>query len=164
MPEVWDTSLASKIHSTGAYGGLLRTRAKRNDPVVLTAPTVLETVRGLALRASGDPSLGEGLRWYTRILGSRLVRVLAFDTAAAVLAGQLRARQELPPPRRRGDTRGKPQRRVAWVLDTQIAATAWTAGYGVATENRSDFELLRRLIDALHPGAPPLEVVGPPEF
>lgn len=51
---------------------------------------------------------------------------------------------------------------MAWILDIQIAATAWTEGYGVATRNRRDFELLRDLIAELYPQTTPLEVRGPP--
>ncbi|MGI8441271.1 MAG: hypothetical protein ACR2NV_13935 [Thermoleophilaceae bacterium] len=74
----------------------------------------------------------------------------------------MRARHSLPPAVARSDARMKPDRRVAWVLDILIAATAWTAGYGIATRNRSDFEVLRDLIEELYPGVTPLVVVDPP--
>jgi hypothetical protein len=47
-------------------------------------------------------------------------------------------------------------------LDLQIAATCWTAGFDVATENRRDFESIADLIAELAPDAPRLAIVGPP--
>jgi hypothetical protein len=37
-----------------------------------------------------------------------------------------------------------------------------TPSLSVATENRSDFEVLREMIGKLYRGFPPLEVAGPP--
>lgn len=130
--------------------------------MVVTAPTVLETIYGLARQVSFQSTAKADLAWYRRLFAGSLVRVLPFDGPASVLAGELRAQHPLPPTGTRRDERPKAKRRVAWVLDTQIAATAWTAGYGLATRNRRDFELLRDLIADLHPRATPLEVLGPP--
>ena len=160
-PEAWDTTLASSIHPGGRYAEIVSSRAARGHRVTVTAPTVLESVRGLASRVRDEPRLGPALLWYRRLPFADAVRVLPFDGPAAVLAGELQARQPLPPLARRSDRRGKPQRRVAWMLDAQIAATAWTAGYAVATENRGDFERLAELIADLYPSGAPLEVVGP---
>jgi len=131
--------------------------------VVVTAPTVLETIYGLARQLSVQSTAKADLAWYRRLFSSPLVRVLPLDEPASVLAGELRARYSLPPTGARRDERPKAERRVAWILDIQIAATAWTAGYGVATRNRRDFELLRDLIAELYPQTTPLEVLGPPE-
>ncbi|MBA2428542.1 MAG: hypothetical protein H0V55_02315 [Thermoleophilaceae bacterium] len=130
--------------------------------MVVTAPTALETIYGLARQVSVQPTAKAGLAWYRRLFAGPLVRVLPFGGPASLLAGELRARHPLPPTGARRDERPKAERRVAWVLDIQIAATAWTAGYGLATRNRRDFELLRDLIADLHPRATPLEVLGPP--
>lgn len=129
---------------------------------MVTAATALETIYGLARQVSVQPSAKAALGWYEKLFAGPLVRVLPFGGPASVVAGALRARHPLPPTGARRDERTKPDRRVAWVLDIQIAATAWTAGYGLATRNRRDFELLRDLIAELHPRTTPLEVLGPP--
>lgn len=129
---------------------------------MVTAPTAVETIFGLARQISVDPSAGVDLAWYRRLFAGPLARVLPVNAFAAILAGELRAQHPTPPPTARSDARPKPDRRVAWVLDILIAATAWTAGYGIATRNRGDFELLRDLIEELHPGVSPLVVMDPP--
>jgi hypothetical protein len=53
------------------------------------------------------------------------------------------------------------QQRLSWPMDIQIAACAYTNGYGITTENRREFEVLRDAIATLDPGAPPLGVRGP---
>jgi predicted nucleic acid-binding protein len=87
--------------------------------------------------------------------------VVPLDGRAALVAGRLRARATLPVPSK-GDKRTKAQRRVAWQLDLEIAATCWAAGYDIATENRADFERIAIALADLVPGAPPLEVLPPP--
>ena len=49
-------------------------------------------------------------------------------------------------------------REAAWILDVQIAATAFAAGLDVATENRADFEAIAAVLRELYPTAPPLVV------
>ena len=51
-------------------------------------------------------------------------------------------------------------RQSSWLLDIQIAATAFAAGLGIATENRGDFEALGYTLAALFPDAPALVVVA----
>jgi hypothetical protein len=53
-------------------------------------------------------------------------------------------------------------RQASWLLDIQIAATAFAAGLDVATDNRGDFQALGDALAALFPGAPPLAVVAGP--
>ncbi len=50
-------------------------------------------------------------------------------------------------------------RQASWLLDIEIAATAFAAGLDVATENRVDFEALADALAALFPDAPALAVV-----
>lgn len=163
MPAASDTGVASRLHPGGQYAHLLRAPARGGSPLMVTAPTVLETVYGLARQLSVQSTAKADLAWYRRLFSGPLVRVLPFGGPASVLAGELCARHSLPPTGARRDERPKAERRVAWILDIQIAATAWTAGYGVATRNRRDFELLRDLIAELYPQTTPLEVLGPPE-
>jgi hypothetical protein len=53
-------------------------------------------------------------------------------------------------------------RQASWLLDIEIAATAFAAGLDVATENRADFEALADTLAALFPDAPALGLVGGP--
>lgn len=160
---MWDTSVASHLHPGARYAKLLTAVAQGDAPIVVAAPTAMETVYGMARRASIEPTAATALAWYRKLFAGPLTRVLPVSGSASTLAGELRARHPLPPANGRSDGRTKPDRRVAWVLDILIAATAWTAGYGIATSNRGDFEVLRDLIEELHPGATPLAVMDPPD-
>jgi predicted nucleic acid-binding protein len=126
----------------------------------------MEVVRGIQATASARPRplgdrLASALTWFTELVTSDLVEILALDRPAAIVAGRVRAMQPTPPTgvRRKGV---KPEQRAAWVLDIQIAACAWTHGRQIATENRHDFEVLRDLITKLYPNTPPLAVTPPP--
>jgi predicted nucleic acid-binding protein len=76
------------------------------------------------------------------------VEILAIGREAGFLAGRLRALAHHPPDRGRRDARTKPERRVSWLLDLQIAAAAWASGCDVATENNGDFEAIADLLAA----------------
>ncbi len=135
--------------------------AHAGEPVAITAPTVMEVVRGLRTTAANKPHIAPALAWFVRLLASDLVEILSLDRPAAIVAGQLRATHPTPPTgtRRKGV---KPEQRAGWVLDIQIAACAWTNGRQLATENLRDFEVLRDLIAQIYPDTPPL-VVTPPQ-
>ncbi len=49
-------------------------------------------------------------------------------------------------------------RQAAWLLDIQVAATAFASGLDVVTANRADFEQLAEQLTKLFPAAPPLRV------
>jgi predicted nucleic acid-binding protein len=157
----WDTTLVSRIYPGGALERHLLDRASADEPVAVTAPTVMEVVRGLQATAADKPVIALALTWFVRLVASDLVEVLSLDRPAAIVAGRLRAVQPTPPTgaRRKGV---KPEQRAGWVLDIQIAACAWTHGRQLATENRHDFEVLRDLIAKLYPGASPHVVAPPP--
>ena len=155
MTIAWDTTLVSRVYPGGALERHLLDRAAEDEPVAISAPTVMETVRGLQAAATSKPKMAAALRWFTTLITSDLVEILTLDRSAAILAGRLRAMQPTPPtgPRRKGV---KPEQRAAWVLDIQIAACAWTHGRPIATENRQDFDALSDLIAKLYPDASPL--------
>ena len=144
------------LHPGARYAKLLTAVAQSDAPIMVTAPTAVEVTYGFARQVSARPAAARDLAWYRTLFAGPFARVLPH------LAGEMRARHSLPPAVARSDARTKPDRRVAWVLDILIAATAWTAGYGIATRNRSDFEVLRDLIEELYPGVTPLVVVDPP--
>lgn len=161
MTLTWDTTLVSRIYPGGQLERHLLDRAHADEPVSITAPTVMEVVRGLQATAASKPGVALALTWFVRLVASDLVEILSFDRSAAIVAGRLRATRPTPPTgaRRKGV---KPEQRAAWVLDVQIAACAWTHGRQIATENRRDFEALRDLITELYPDAPPLAVIPSP--
>lgn len=134
--------------------------AHAGEPVAITAPTVMEVVRGIEATAVRKPRIAPALAWFVRLVASDLVEILSLDRPAAIVAGRLRATHPTPPTgvRRKGV---KPEQRAGWILDIQIAACAWTHGREIASENLRDFEILRDLIAQLYPDTPPL-VVTPP--
>jgi predicted nucleic acid-binding protein len=152
----WDTTLVSRLYPGGTLERRLIQAAQAGETVAVTAPTVMEVVRGLQASARAATALP----WFIRLVTSDLLEILPLDRPAAILAGRLRALHPTPPTgvRRKGV---KPEQRAAWVLDIQIAACAWTHGLDIATENVRDFETLSELIARLHPSASPLAVSGP---
>jgi len=136
-------------------------QASTGEPVAITAPTVMEVVRGLQAGAADRSGMAAALAWFVGLLASGLMDVLSLDRTAAILAGRLRAMQSIPPTGARR-TGVKPEQRVGWVFDIQIAACAWTHGHPIATENLRDFEALRDLIAKLYPDSSPLLVAPSP--
>lgn len=137
--------------------------AAEGDPIALTAPGVLEIIYGLAGAAAASAGMEGALVWFTRLVTSEFVATLPLNGPAAVVAGRLRADNPAPPTgKKRIGT--KPEQLAAWVLDLQIAATAWAAGHALATANRLDFDTISKLIAELYPGVPPLEVLDPPDL
>jgi predicted nucleic acid-binding protein len=157
----WDTTLVSRIYPGAPLERHLLDQASAGEPVAITAPTVMEVVRGLQAGAVDKPGMALALRWFVGLVASGLVDVLSLDRTAAILAGRLRAMQRTPPTgtRRKGV---KPEQRAGWVLDIQIAACAWVNGRQIATENRHDFEVLSDLIAKLYPDGSPLLVTPSP--
>jgi predicted nucleic acid-binding protein len=157
----WDTTLVSRLYPGRSLERHLVDSAQAGEPVAITAPTVMEVVRGIQATAARKPRIGPALAWFVRLVTSDLVEILSLDGSAAIVAGRLRAAHPTPPTgtRRKGV---KPEQRAGWVLDIQIAACAWTHGREIATDNRRDFEILRDVIAQLYPGTPPLVVTPAP--
>ena len=128
----------------------------------VAAPAVLEVVYGYQLRAAADPRFRQELDWFRGLIAAKTFAVTALDGRAAVIAGQLRAESPHPPHKARSDRRSKTMRQASWLLDIEIAGTAFSAGLAVATDNRGDFEALGEVLAALYPGAPALTVVSAP--
>lgn len=163
MP-VWDTSVASGLYPDGPLFKLASEAALSGEPVLLAAPTVQEIAFGLQ-RKAGDSRFRAALDWFTELLDSDVLMSLPLTWEAALLAGQLRATYPTPPTggRPRRTDAPKPERRVAWVTDIQIAAIAWLAGESVCTADRDHFSLLGSAIGDLFPEAGPLDVFPSPE-
>lgn len=154
---LWDTTLASRLHPASPVLDHVLERATAGMPVRVAAPTVLEIAYGYQRMATRDPRYDELLVWFTRLLDDDVLTVVSLDDRAALVAGRLRGVVPHPPAGR--DRRSKTMRQASWLIDIQIAATAFTAGLDVATDNRRDFERLRDALVALFPAAPPLAVV-----
>lgn len=157
----WDTTLVSRLRPDSPALAHVETCARDRRPVRVPSAVLTEAAYGLQRAAERDPKFGAQLEWLHDLARGPEIEVLALDGDAGVLAGRLRALQPYPPGRGSRDERTKPERRAAWLLDLQIAATAWTAGCDLATENRRDFELIARLLsDKL--GLEPLGVLASP--
>jgi predicted nucleic acid-binding protein len=153
LTPAWDTTLVSQIYPGSQLERDLLDHAAAGEPIAITAPTIMEVIRGLHATAATQPKVATALPWFIRLLTSELV-----ERSAAILAGRLRAIQPTPPTgtRRKGT---KPEQRAGWILDIQIAACTWTHGRQIATENRNDFHTLSNLIAKLYPDTTPLTIV-----
>ena len=160
MP-VWDTSVASGLHPDSHLFELAAEAALIGEPILLAAPTVTEISFGLQRKAE-DPRFADALAWFTDLLRSGTVEVLPLTREAALLAGRLRAFHPVPPSVGRRDARSKPDRRVAWINDVQIAASAWLRAEPVCTADEGHFRLLAAAIAERYPGEGGLELLSPP--
>jgi len=155
----WDTTLLSRLRPGSPLEREVWERARADDHVAVTAPTIMEVTRGLAARAAdGEVRWQRALRWFGSFTATGLVEVLPLDRQAAALAGRLRALHPLPPATARRRDGSRPDQRAGWVLDIQIAACAWRHGVTLVTDNVRDFEALRDAIAALLPDWSPLAV------
>jgi predicted nucleic acid-binding protein len=157
---LWDTTLASRLHPHGEVFEYVVARAAEGWPVHIAAPAIIEIAYGHQRAATTDARFPEQLAWFSRILRGEAFLVVALGGRAAYVAGRLRGAMPYPPGKR--DHRSKPMRQAAWLIDIQIAATAFAGGFDVATANRRDFEALSGALVALFPAAPPLAVVDGP--
>lgn len=162
MAELWDTTVASRIHPEGDVLDYVVDQVATGDLVRVAAPAVLEVAYGYQLKADADTRFRELLNWFTRLVASAAFRVVPLDGRAAIVAGQVRGASPYPPAKRRGDRRSKTMLQASWLMDIQIASTAFAAGLDVATDNRADFDRLAELLVQLYPDAPELAVVDPP--
>lgn len=159
---VWDTSVASGLHPNDPLFELVSEAALADEPYLLAAPTVQEIAFGLQRQA--DPRFAALLAWFMELFAVGVLKVLPLSREAALLAGWLRAMLPTPPTggRSQRDRGAKPERRVAWIADIQIAATAWLAGEPVCTADRKHFETLSEAIAELFPKEQELQVIPPP--
>jgi predicted nucleic acid-binding protein len=159
---IWDTTVASRIQPDTAVAAHVIARAALGEPVHVAAPAALEVAYGLELKAPADVRYRRLLAWYTGLIAQGSLEVVPFDGRAAIVAGRLRAQAPHPPRIRRGDRRSRTMRQASWLLDIQIAATAFAAGLEVASANRADFEALSGLLADIYAEAPGLVVAEPP--
>ena len=162
MP-VWDTSVASGLRPEGALFDVASAAALAGEPIRLAAPTVAEISYGLQ-RRSEEEAFANALSWFAEVLRAGLVEVLPVSREAALLSGRLRALHPSAPGSGRADGRSKPERRVAWVADIQIAACAWLHGDALCTADQGHFTLLSGWIAGLFPGEGALEILPAPQL
>lgn len=145
-PIAWDTSLVSRLWPGTPALAYLEDEALAGRPLRVPAPVLTEISFGLARAAQRDARFAAQLVWIEDLLRHPKVEVLALDREAGFLAGRLRALAHHPLGQARRDARTKPERRISWLLDLQIAAAAWASGCDVATENTGDFEAIADLL------------------
>jgi predicted nucleic acid-binding protein len=160
MP-VWDTSVASGLHPDSELLEFAVERALDGEPVLLAAATVAEIAYGLK-RKTEDPRFAEALAWFMELLRSGAVEVVPLTREGALLTGLLRASHPVPPTSSRRDSRSKPERRIAWINDIQIAASAWLRAEPVCTKDQGHFGFLADAIAERYPGESRLELLAPP--
>lgn len=162
---VWDTSVASGLHPESPLLETAGEAALTGAPVLISAATVAEIGFGLQ-RKTADARFVAAYAWFAGILEAGLVGVLPVGREAALLTGRLRAIHPAPPGgasgRGKRDDRPKPERRVAWINDIQIAACAWLAAEPLCTADQGHFGLLSRTIGELYPEQGGLEVLPAP--
>lgn len=157
---LWDTTLASRLEPHGEVLEHVLAQAAGGTPVRVASSTILEISYGYQRVADVHAPYRALLTWFGGLLARDVISVVALDGRGALAAGRLRAVMPHPPARR--DHRSKTMRQASWLLDIQIAATAFTAGLDVATENRRDFEVLSEALVTLFPAAPAMAVVDGP--
>ena len=136
-------------------------RFSRGDPIAAPAPALGEISHGLRRAVErGSVGLGVMLAWWRQIATGGLLDVLPLTGDAALVAGEVRALCPAPPPSRHR-TRPKPERRVSWNVDIQIASTAWIHGHALRTGNQADFLVIADALDRVAPGAPRLQLLDP---
>lgn len=168
MPQAWDTTTAARLRPNSSVHAYAANRQQAGDPIAFTASTLNEISYGLRkAAAAGNPAADVQLRWLRDEIGGGIVDILAFDGRAADVAGALRARMPLPPPRPAGkhqrQHRSKPDSRVAWIMDLQTAATVFVHGYDLVTAD-AHHAVIAEQIKALAPGAPAPLIQTPPAF
>jgi predicted nucleic acid-binding protein len=158
---VWDTTLASRVQPGSDVYAYVQERAARGVPVVVASVALAEMASGYRKQADrGDARYARLIEWLHVFVDSAAIVVAPLDALAALAYGQARRRHPAPPTSRRArrhPTRG--EHRAAWLHDLQIAATAWSHGLPVITENTGDLQLAGELIAQLYPAEPPLEVL-----
>lgn len=160
MP-VWDTSVASALHPESPLFEFAAEQALEGQPVLLASATVAEIYYGLESK-SEDPRFAQALVWFNEILRSGVLGVLPLTLEGAQLTGLLRATNPMPPSVTKREKRSKPDRRVAWINDIQIAASAWLRAEPVCTKDQAHFHFLAEAIAERYPGAGTLEVIPAP--
>lgn len=138
-------------------------RLAAGDPIGIASLSLLEVFYGLRLKAdAGDARFLELLNWFQGFLDEGRVELLPLTARAAVVAGEIRARRRVPPPASRGSRRSRTEARAAWVMDIEIAATAWTAGRDIVSADRHHFETIADVLEDLAPKSRRLDVLPPP--
>ncbi len=165
MPVAWDTTTAARLRPDSPIFDHTRDRRQTGDPIAFTATTLKEISHGLRkAAAAGGHAASAQLQWLRDQIDAGLVEVLPFDDRAAEIAGALRATIPTPPSTlRRPRDRSKPDNRVAWILDIQIAATAFAHGYDLLTTD-AHHTIIATQLATLAPTAPALRIHPPPQF
>lgn len=162
MAGLWDTSILSRCLPSPERMRSVAIEALEGDPVRVAAPAVLEVAYGLEHAAMSGMRTRRHLRLLDRCVGDGTLKIVPLDAKAAFVAGRVRARAPHAPPRVKGERRSRSMRQAAWLLDIQIASTAFAGGLHVVTANRGDFERIAALLTDLFPAAPELRVESEP--
>jgi len=87
LTPAWDTTLLSRVYPGGPFERHLLDEARTGEPIAVTAPTVMEVVRGLQATSADKPTVTVALTWFVGLITSDLVEILPLDRTAAIVAG-----------------------------------------------------------------------------
>jgi predicted nucleic acid-binding protein len=162
LDAVWDTTVACGLQPHTALHRYAEDRAAQGAKVIVASIALAEIATGYRRKADlGDTRYQRLLHWVHTLAGSDTIEVASLDGLGAIAYGQARQRQPTPPAARRASgQRSRTQHRAAWLHDLQIAATAWSRGLPVATENVTDFQRASTILAELYPHASPLAVLS----
>lgn len=160
---LWDTMLLGRLRSNDPAALTSLLAARGGEEVLVPGPCVRELLYGLWLKAgtTRDPRASVTATWFAdHVFGASGLQVVLADAAALIAAARLRAVLPFPPsPRRPGQS--KPDQRIGWVADIEIAAIAWRWWLPLATANRRDFTVLAEALGSLYPALTALELREP---
>ena len=163
---VWDTSVASGLHPNDPLFELASEAALADEPSSSAAPDRSGDRLWLAAPRPACQVRSPRSSWFRELFSTSGCWGAAAELgggAARRPAASVAAHPTDSPTARSPRARGtKPERRVAWITDIQIAATAWLAGEAVCTADQAHFEALGEAIAKLFPGERKLQVLPPP--
>lgn len=157
---LWDTMWASRLQPQHPdfVELALKSRGSRLEPL-LAAGVVHEVLFGMHRQGRTNPRLEATAGWWEdQVLGPDGFQLVWPDSRAFAVASRLRAL--LPAsPSTRDRRRSKPERRVAWVRDIELAALGFSRRLPIRTLNLADFVPLREALARLWPEWPGLQLI-----
>lgn len=139
QPVAWDTSILSRAAPGTPRAERALAEAASGRPIAIPSLAWAEYRKGLhnAVRlGSASNALSYHQAWWAERVRDGDALILPLDRTAADLVGFLLGQ--------------RPKANASWQCDVMIAATAWSAGYAIGTDNRRDFDEIVALLGSPH--------------